>query len=65
VIDVSDNSYVANVITTILSLRHTSLLVSDLVLSSNNPSWPNSAVTSTILDKAYPLEYFDHLNGAA
>jgi hypothetical protein len=51
VIDVSDNSYVANVITTILSLRHTSLLVSNPVLSSNRlRAQPrrNSAVTSII-----------------
>jgi hypothetical protein len=38
VIDVSDDSYIAKVITTILSLRHTSLLGSNPVLSSDNLS---------------------------
>jgi hypothetical protein len=39
VIDMSDDGYIANIVTTILSgLRHTSLLGSNPVLSSDHPS---------------------------
>jgi len=68
VIDVSDDSYIAKVIATILGLRHTSLLGSNLVLSSDNRAVEfggNSVVISMFLDNAHPLDYFDHLNGAA